>query len=62
MDQQNQTKLFILNLIFFWRINEKERSSSRYQKEIDARGKAGKFYYSVNGIENWANELLRSGT
>lgn len=52
---QKQAKLFILNLIFLWRIKEKERSSRRCQLEIDTIGKAEKFFYSVNGKENWAH-------
>lgn len=53
-ENQKQAKAFILNLIFLARMSEKDRSSHRYEIEIDTHGKAERFNYMLNGEKQWA--------
>jgi hypothetical protein len=52
---QKQAKIFILNLIFLKRMNDKDKASLRFQNEIEAHGKIEKFTYDHKGKENWAH-------
>jgi len=51
---EEQAKAFVLNLIFFKRINQKELESSRCKLELETHGKLERFEYKYNGKNNWA--------